>query len=52
MIGPILIPHNSKTAAAPRMNIKILNDLMIQPINSRVKILPKPLKIYETGSII
>ena len=52
IIGPILIPHNSKTAARPSMNINIFNDLIIHPINSLVKILSSPLNTYETGSII
>ena len=30
MIGPILIPQSSKTAAAPKIKIKILNALIIQ----------------------
>ena len=38
IIGPIFIPHNSKTAASPKIKIKIFNDLIIQPINSLVKI--------------
>ena len=44
-IGPILIPHNSKTAAAPKIKIKIFNDLIIQPISSLVKILSNPLSM-------
>ena len=52
MIGPIFIPHNSKTAAAPKIKISILIDLTIQLINSLVRILPRPLKTYETGYII
>jgi len=52
IIGPILIPHNSKTAAAPKIKIKIFNDLIIQPISSLVKILSNPLSMYEIGSII
>ena len=32
--------------------VKILRDLMIQPINSLVNNLSRPLKIYEIGSII
>ena len=52
IIGPILIPHNSSTAANPKINIKILSDLIIQPISSLVKSLSSPLKIYEMGSII
>ncbi len=31
IIGPILIPHNSSTAASPKINIKILSDFIIQP---------------------
>ena len=52
IIGPIFIPHNSKTAAAPRMKIKIFYDLIIHPINSLVRIFPNPLRMYEIGSII
>ena len=52
IIGPILIPHNSKTAAKPKIKIKIFNDLIIHPINSLVKSLSRPLRTYETGSII
>ena len=44
-MGPILIPHNSKTAAAPSIKISIFNDLIIQPINSLVSNLSNPLKI-------
>ena len=51
-MGPILIPHNSKTAAKPKIKIKIFNDLIIHPINSLVKSLSRPLRTYETGSII
>ena len=29
-MGPILIPQSSKTAAAPRIKIKILNAFIIQ----------------------
>ena len=52
IIGPIFIPHNSKTAARPKMKIKIFKDFIIHPINSLVKSLSNPLKIYEIGSII
>ena len=52
IIGPILIPHNSKTAAKPKIKIKIFNDLIIQPISSLVNNLSKPLSIYEIGSMI
>ena len=52
MIGPILIPHNSKTAAKPKIKIKIFNDLIIQPISSLVNNLSKPLSMYEIGSMI
>jgi len=45
MIGPILIPHNSRTAANPKIKIKIFNDFIIQPINSLVNNLSSPLKI-------
>ena len=48
----ILIPHNSKTAAKPKIKIKIFNDLIIQPISSLVNNLSKPLSIYEIGSMI
>jgi hypothetical protein len=37
IIGPIFIPHNSKTAASPKIKIKIFRDLIIHPINSLVK---------------
>ena len=43
IIGPIFIPHNSKTAAAPNIKINIFNDLIIHPINSLVRILSNPL---------
>ena len=52
IIGPILIPHNSRTAAAPKIKIRILRDFIIQPINSFVRTLSNPLKIYDIGSII
>ena len=52
IIGPIFIPHNSRTAAAPNIKINIFNYLIIHPINSLVRILSNPLKIYEIGSII
>ena len=52
IIGPIFIPHNSNTAAAPKIKIKTLRDFIIQPINSLVKIFPSPLNTYEIGSII
>ena len=52
IIGPILIPHNSKTAAAPKMKINIFKDLIIHQINSLVRIFPNPLRMYEIGSII
>ena len=45
IIGPILIPHNSRTAAAPKIKIRIFKDLIIHPISSLVKILSNPLKI-------
>ncbi len=45
IIGPIFIPHNSSTAASPKIKIKILRDLIIHPINSLVKSLSSPLKI-------
>ena len=51
-IGPIFIPHSSSTAAVPKIKINIFNDLIIHPINSRVNIFPRPLRIYEIGSII
>ena len=41
----IFIPQSSSTAAKPKIKIKIFNDLMIQPISSRVKTLSNPLKI-------
>ena len=41
----ILIPHNSKTAASPNININIFKDFIIHPINSRVNNLSNPLKI-------
>ena len=45
MIGPILIPHNSRTAANPKIKIKTFSDFIIHPINSLVNILSNPLKI-------
>ena len=45
IIGPIFIPQSSRTAAKPKIKIKIFNDLIIQPINSLVKTLSNPLKI-------
>ena len=45
IIGPILIPHNSSTAAAPKIKMRIFKDLIIHPINSLVSILSKPLKM-------
>ena len=45
IIGPIFIPNNSKTAANPKIKIKILRDLMIHPINSLVNNLSNPLKM-------
>ena len=42
IIGPIFIPHNSKTAAAPKIRISILKALTIQPINSFVKSFSNP----------
>ena len=38
-------PDNSKTAASPKIKIRIFSDLIIQPINSLVKSLSRPLKI-------
>ena len=52
IIGPIFIPHNSNTAASPSMNINIFKDLIIHPMSSLVNNLSRPLKIYDTGSII
>ena len=43
IIGPIFIPHSSKTAAAPNINIKIFKDLIIHPINSLFSNLSRPL---------
>jgi len=44
IIGPILIPHNSNTAAAPKIIISIFRALKIQLISSLVKIFSNPLK--------
>ena len=52
MIGPIFMPQSSKTAAAPKIKIKIFKDFIIHPINYLVNNLSNPLNIYEIGSMI
>ena len=44
IIGPILIPHSSNTAAAPKIKISIFNALTIQPISYFVKSFSRPPK--------
>ena len=48
MIGPIFIPHNSNTAAAPKIKIKIFTALIIQSIRSFES--KSPIDLIKTDS--